>query len=224
MQAHERTNIKTSHQAFGLILPVAIVSYGLPNVAYAATLSETALLSKSIKISNAQLVLTDTTAQSIKFQLAQDPLSRLLNAMERAKSEIQIYALNEARNISTGYNVEWRNAVPQLVLSDRTLRVSLYGKIKLPTVFLPDKDVRLTLSFRPDSNLQFRYAGFDLNVLSRCGPVICKPKLRKARRFIEQALNERSGQMEEAVNREAQRLISSIVSVPSNQFADLGTK
>lgn len=141
----------TTVAMLGIFLPASLLNYTGAQTVSAQTLG------------NVQVAQT----------LYGDRLNQLLHGMEQSRDSLRNYALNQARQISIGYDVEWRDAVPQIILSDRVLRVTLYGKLKIPV--LRDKDIRLTLDFQPDANLRFHYVDpFNLHI-SRCG-LICKKK------------------------------------------------
>ena len=138
-------------------------------------------------------------------------INKLLDALQKSRTEIRTYALSVAKEISSGYNISWRDAVPEIVWNNRNpkLRVTLYGKLKLKV--LRDKNVRLTLDFQPDQNFYFRYLSPHKLHVSRCR-FICKKKRKKVNRLIAEVLDERKIQMENKINERISRIIQSTAS------------
>ena len=175
------------------------------SIAVGITLTTTSWFAPVLAYPSSQLTSQQNIAQFSLTNLMQ----MLANAVESRRLEISDYALSQARSISNGYNIEWREAVPEIVWNQGYpyLKINLLGKMPIP--ILRDKDVRLSLNFAPDNNFQFRYAGYDLNV-SRCGKgrPICRKMLKKAKATIERAINERQGDMEATINSKVGQMIN----------------
>ncbi|BAY87667.1 hypothetical protein NIES267_71910 (plasmid) [Calothrix parasitica NIES-267] len=148
--------------------------------------------------------------QTRDFKIAQRDYRGLINilirALENARVEIRDYALTTAREISPN-NVRWNDAVPEIVWNEGEpfLRVTLYGKVKVK--ILRDKNVRLTLNFQPDDELNFRYLAPHQLHISRCR-IRCKKKRKKFNRELTQILEERRDRMEEAINTRVDEILS----------------
>lgn len=149
--------------------------------------------------------LSRSTEQLSEVLIAQSP-SQIVREIQESYGRIKVFALDLAKSYSPS-SLEWRDADVEFVESQGVLKITMYGRAP---ALIGRRAVRLTLSFKADERLNFRYENDAHLYVSRCGRgrPVCRRKRRRAYRNIEAALNKNRGTLEAQITNEARRLLS----------------